>query len=97
MYAIRSYYDAYHIGIYLEYAQYIVAQENLPQVVIIPINLRSFSPEWDMRPEYQFEKEARFLRSKNSLFIQSFDKPLSIFQWYKPEITRQQYERNNFV
>lgn len=88
----RVSHNAYHMGLYLEYARYIVAQENLPQAVIIPINLRTFSPEWDMRPEYQFEKEARFLQNNNNLFIQSFNKPLSIFRWYKPEITRQQYE-----
>ena len=38
----RISYLAYHMDIFLEYAQYIVNQENLPQVVIIPINLRSF-------------------------------------------------------
>lgn len=80
------------MDIYLAYARYIVAKENLPKTVIIPINLRSFSPEWDVRPEYQFEKELTFLQNNNSIFIRSFHKPLSIFRFYKPEISKQEYE-----
>lgn len=88
----RVSHSAYHMDIYLEYARYIAAKENLPETVIIPINLRSFSLEWDVRPEYQFEKELTYLRNNNSIFVRSFYKPLSIFRFYKPEITRQEYE-----
>lgn len=52
-----SYY-AYHSELYLEFIKYIC--KTVPDkkvVVLIPINLRSFSPEWDLRPNYQFLKE----------------------------------------
>jgi hypothetical protein len=88
----RISYPAYHMDIFLEYARYIVNQEHLPQTVIIPINLRSFSPGWDLKPSYQFEKEVRFLQQNNDLFVQAFDVPLSIFRWYEPEITQQTFE-----
>lgn len=89
---VRVSHSAYHMDIYLEYARYIATKDSLPKTVIIPINLRSFSLEWDVRPEYQFEKELAYLRNNNSLFIRSFYKPLSIFRFYEPAITRQEYE-----
>jgi hypothetical protein len=33
-----------------------------PIMFIVPINMRSFSPEWDLRPEYQFLLERYLLR-----------------------------------
>jgi len=49
---------AYHPGIYEAYVRNI-AQSRFKELkyVIVPINLRTFSPEWDKRPQYQFEKE----------------------------------------
>jgi hypothetical protein len=88
----RISYPAYHLGVFLEYARYIVNQKHLPQVVIIPINLRSFSPGWDLNPGYQFDKEVRFLQQNNNLFVKAFDTSLSIFRWYKPKITQKTFE-----
>ena len=48
---------AYGADIFLEFCKYIIKQENKPKIIIIEINLRSFSAEWDMRPETQFVKE----------------------------------------
>jgi len=48
---------AYHSEIYLEFVRYIIKNSDYDPIVIIPINLRYFSPEWDLRPEYQFIKE----------------------------------------
>ena len=88
----RISHPAYNMDLYVEYAHYLANQESPPQTVIIPINLRSFSPEWDMRPGYQFEQEKRFLRHNNNLFIKAVDGPLSIFHWYEPEVINQVYE-----
>jgi len=51
---------AYQADIYLEYVRYIINSGKKP-IIIIPINLRYFSPEWDLRPGYQFEKERYIL------------------------------------
>ena len=53
---------AYNLDIFLEYCKYIVKHKNRPIGIIIPINMRSFSPEWDKRPEYQFVKEKMILK-----------------------------------
>jgi len=53
---------AYQADLYLEFAKYIAKQPYKPQIVIIETNLRSFSPEWDLRPSYQFVKERRILQ-----------------------------------
>jgi hypothetical protein len=39
---------AYQLDLYRAYADYLVRQPHQPEFVIIPINLRAFSPEWDL-------------------------------------------------
>ncbi len=52
-----SYY-AYHSELYLAFIKHINrTAPNKKVTILIPINLRSFSPEWDLRPNYQFLKE----------------------------------------
>lgn len=48
---------AYHLGVFEAVSNYICKNDKLPELAIIPINLHSFSPVWDMRPGYQFEYE----------------------------------------
>jgi len=52
---------AYNLDLYLHYVRYIVRSAHPPDIVIVPINMRSFSPEWDKRPGYQFEEEKKAL------------------------------------
>ena len=59
-------YLAYNPDIYLEYIKYITNNKFKPKAVIIAINLRSFSPDWDQNPGYQFEQEKLILRYKNT-------------------------------
>ncbi len=59
--------NAYHLGIYEEFSKYICESEKKPQLVIFPINLRSFSPEWDTRPQYQFKDEIKQIKSKDNV------------------------------
>ena len=54
------YHPAFNLDIYSEFIKYIIEKKS-DQVMIIPINLRSFSPAWDMRPHYQFIKEKNIL------------------------------------
>ena len=67
--------SAYGLDVYLHYLRYVVHSGHLSQTVVIPINLRSFSPEWDMRPAYQFAKEKQVLTlgpALSSLFLRPF-------------------------
>jgi len=53
--------NAYQMDMFLELSKYIVKKLSHPKLIIVPINMRTFSPEWDKRPEYQFEKEKKIL------------------------------------
>lgn len=52
--------------VFLQQIRYITRNEYKPQLVVIPINIRSFSPHWDPRPGFQFEMEKLTLRYKNT-------------------------------
>ena len=60
---------AYHMDLFLELSKYIVKNLSHPKLIIVPINMRTFSPEWDKRPEYQFEKEKKIL----NVFLTSYN------------------------
>lgn len=51
---------AYHVEIFYSFLKRILKYEYQPKIVL-PINLRSFSPEWDLRPGYQFTREKNIL------------------------------------
>ncbi len=53
---------AYQADIYLEFCRYIARQPYHPAMIIIPINMRSFSPVWDKQGDSQFEIEKIVLR-----------------------------------
>lgn len=67
---------AYHTEVYLEYCKYIVQQENKPKAILIPINMRSFSPDWHGRPEYEFGKKIKYLKSN---LWSAFQDPINVF------------------
>lgn len=72
---------AYNLNIYLEYVRNIVKQKNRPSIIIIPISIRSFSSSWDMKPDFQFEKEKLFLKYDSKLF-DLFFKPLAVLKTF---------------
>ncbi len=53
--------DSYQSEIELAYTKEMLKQKYFPKYIIVPINLRSFSPEWDLRPGFQFPDERVFL------------------------------------
>jgi len=83
---------AYNADIFLEFCKYTVKQKYYPKFVIIPINMRSFSPSWDRSPVYQFEKEKTILENKLLFMffktIEAFDKNNKRFN----EITQSEFE-----
>jgi hypothetical protein len=79
---------AYHPEVYAAFCQYIVRQKNLPHIIIIPINLRAFSPEWDKEPHYQFEKEKIILKGRLRI---AFYQPLRVLKYKFNTISRKEY------
>lgn len=84
---------AYHTGIFASFCRYIVGSKHRPRVVIIPINLRSFSPQWDMMPHYQFEIETMILEGgiRKRLLV-AFYKPLRAFGYNFFKVSREEYQ-----
>ena len=68
---------AFSMDIYLAFCNYIIRSGNKPNVVIISVNMRSFSPAFDQRPNWQFEEERFFL---NYPLLRPFFKPLAVFK-----------------
>lgn len=68
--------DAYSPVLYCSFVRAMAEHPGRPQVVIIPIHLRSFSVERDQRPEYQFIREQYFL-SYDKLVPRAFFRPFA--------------------
>ncbi len=86
--------SSYQPAVYEAYAQYIVRKGYHPKYVIIPINLRIFSPEWDFQPLWQFEKEKWTLAIKDTFWMR-FYRPLAVFKFFDPRISRFDYEQTD--
>jgi hypothetical protein len=79
---------AYHMEVYAAFCQYIVRQKRQPGIIIIPINMRTFSPEWDMNPRYQFTRQRIILEGGLKL---AFYKPMRVLKYKFKTITRKEY------
>jgi pimeloyl-ACP methyl ester carboxylesterase len=78
---------AYNLDLYASYVQYIVRKDRQPRAIVLPIAMRSFSPEWDRRPGYQFVKEKKVLSLGPGL-ARVLVRPLSILSAFEPDITQ---------
>lgn len=47
--------NSFHAGVYESLVTLLADRNQLPKVLVVPVNLRSFSPAWDRRPECQFD------------------------------------------
>lgn len=81
---------AYHLDLYLGFAAYINSQPARPETVIIPINMRSFSPGWDQRPTYQFDEE-QFVLWAGVPMAQILGTPLDVFGTFDPAISQDEF------
>jgi hypothetical protein len=54
---------AYHMQVYKSLIGVLGVIKKKPRVVVLPINLRSFSPQWDFYPAWQFHDEIRAVRN----------------------------------
>ncbi len=79
-YTVRSVdHNAYHMDIYFPLIKYI-SEHNHPKAIVIPINMATFSPCYDMKPSFQFETEKIFIQYYNNYLFRIFYKPLLIFK-----------------
>jgi hypothetical protein len=81
----------YHLGVYINYCRWIAANANPPRLVIIPVNLRTFSPFWDI-PGWQFENVRDTLAYLKNPLFRAFYMPLGIFKFSNMETTDEAYE-----
>lgn len=85
--------DGSSMEVYLACVQYLARQDRRPKRLLIPVNLRSFSMEWDPRPEYQARLDRLRLRY-GDLAALGFRKPLSIWKIYPmTPLSREEYLR----
>lgn len=84
---------AYHPGIYREYSKYFLRNGKLPENIVIPLNLSSFSPLWVLGPNYQFVKELAILENEHKPWISPFIHALFAFRYFdlRP-ISAEKYE-----
>ncbi len=76
---------AYNSEMYLTLLRHVTFETYSP-LVVVPINLRSFSPEWDLRPNYQFEKERNLLRGNLFWNFYSNIEPMNFNEYYNTEV-----------
>ncbi len=70
--------------------EHIVRSGFKPTALIVPINLRSFSPEWNQRPILQFDREKFFLQ--HPAVLGYFFQPLAIFHAFKvPSVSQNEF------
>lgn len=80
-------------AIYANFCEAMKRRGFTPAVVIVPINLRSFSAGWTKNPYYQFERESAFLRH-DSLIFQTLFRPLAAFKALDlHSVSQAEYER----
>ena len=70
--------SGYNPRLFAAISKMFLSMPYLPELVILPINLRSFSPTWDYNPEYQFYNEIFQIQRFNSII--SFRFYLNIYK-----------------
>jgi hypothetical protein len=83
---------AYH-GELFEGIGHVLAEGSAPpKVVVVPINMRSFSLIWDQRPEFQFPR-VKFLLEHRSPWARITLKPLIVFRYIDTTpVTQREFE-----
>ncbi|HEX9922367.1 MAG TPA: lipase family protein [Anaerolineae bacterium] len=81
---------AYQLDLYERYANYLVEHSSQVEAVIIPINMHSFSPAWDLRPTYQFEREKTIL-TYGPLLSTLLYRPFDTFGLFDSPISRDDF------
>jgi len=54
--------SAFHMGVFRHLCGAVLRMRRQPKMVVLPVNLRSLSPQWDLNPEWQFDEEIAALK-----------------------------------
>ncbi len=74
---------AYHLELYEAFVDLLIARGEHPDLLIMPINLRSFSTEWNARPSYAFDAARQQIRQADNRFALALKPLLKTLQWDK--------------
>ena len=88
---LKTIHSSFHMGVFEHNFRFYVRNGCVPEFLIIPINLRTFSPEWFRQPLWQFEEDFSLLAFHRKGWIH-FYQPLSVFQLNKLSISQYDYE-----
>ncbi len=85
---------AFHPGVYYSFVKYLCSKgERSVDLIVVPINIRSFSTYWIENPLWQFNDLRRFLSSSNS-FTKYYFHPAKAFKIFENGgISRKDYEQ----
>lgn len=81
---------AYGLDLFQSFVAYIGRRGAWPRTIVLPVNIRSFSPEWDMRPAYQFEKETRIL-AMGLPWARFLFRPFNVFGLFRSSISQDEF------
>lgn len=87
--------SAHHAEIFEAVVSFVTANPSTrPKLVIVPLNLRSFSNSWIRHPAYRFEELRRMLSWDSTAYALAH-RPLSVFRWYQgAEGSQEEYDRS---
>ncbi len=72
--------EAFHLGAYADVVDYLADRKALPDVLILPINPRSFSPMWYRKPAWQFEVFSYAMAAGTERRFNLWVRPLGVFK-----------------
>ena len=86
--------SAHHVEIFEPVVRFVSANPaTKPRLVVVPLNLRSFSNSWIRHPAYRFEELRRLLVNDHAVYDHAHA-PLAVFQWYRGvEGSQVEYDR----
>ena len=87
---VKLVHPSYQMDIYRDNLRFFIRKGYYPRCAVFPINLRSFSPEWERQPLWQFEDEASLINSMLQGWIR-FYKPLTVFKLNRLRLSRYDY------
>ena len=85
---------AFQMDVYLHFFRYIINHEKRPRAIVVPINMNTFSPNWNLRPIDQFDQLKLILIHNNSIIFNALYSPLKTFKVLPemPSITDKEFK-----
>ena len=83
---------AFHMQVYERLIEHALAGGRIPvKHFVVPINMRSFSTSWHLRPRYQFDALRRYLKYDGPLYRFAY-RPLHIFKALEPPVSQVDFQ-----